>query len=60
MGRIFRIGTGNEGPLVVGSAVGYCEGIYWSIGYRTTDVKAYERDKAALTELYRLLYAERA
>jgi hypothetical protein len=40
--------------------VGYCEGIYWSIGYRTKDLKAYERDRSALNELYRLLYVERA
>ena len=60
VGRIFRVGTGESGPLVVGATVGNCEGLYWTVEYRANDPKTYARDKAGLDELFRLLYAERA
>jgi len=59
VGRIFRLGKSKTGSLVLGSVVGYCEGVYWLLTYRATDSKTYAHDRQLLDELFRLLYAEK-
>lgn len=60
VGKVFRTGKSKSGALVLGSVVGYCEGVYWLLSYRATDAKAYAKDRDALEDLFRLLYVEKS
>jgi hypothetical protein len=58
VGRVFRVGKGSSGPLSTANYVGYCEGIYWSLSYSSTNVQAFKKDKQILEDLARVLYVE--
>ena len=60
VGKVFRVGKSKGQTAVLGSIVGYCEGVFWELQYRATDANSWARDRQKLEELFRLLYVERA
>lgn len=60
VGRVFRVGSSKGAPVVRGSIVGYCEGVYWVASYRSSDASTYRRDRALMDDLFRVMYAEKA